>query len=380
MTEDYHFFKATSSEVSSQLTITFSCEHNEQLGAQLINLDKGEPDETFNPAYASIGRVLEGDNVARRCGVAVGDCIVAVNGEGFRRHALDCDEHQIKDLAPKVVNVIPEGEENGDATISRFRVLSGKEDGENYAELLKRIKDAKSTQDSENPLIISLERYGWDSRVNSWSRFLAARDKNIPEAMLMLQAHENWRDSVFPIDVSQTGFQNIVKARAISEVDTKQDGCPPTVCVNFSKIQALESSILYEDVVSAFVVYTELLLSRASNPLSPKTCQFIDLSGTRITRGLNVGLLRKIYAVFEPNYPETLHKMVMYPVSRIVRQTSNVLLNFVNQKTREKFVITDDLNVVCKELGWDKNEVEEYGGITQFMQKHQKDDDTLILT
>jgi len=378
MTENNHFFKATSSENPSTLTITFSCEPTEKLGAQLINLDKGEPDETFTPAYASIGRVLDGDNVARRCGVAVGDCIVAVNGEGFRRFALDYDEQQITDLTPGADNVIPGDEEKEDAKTSRFRVLSGKENGEAYALLLEKIKDVKSTQDSENPLSISLERYGWDSRVNSWPRFLAARDKNIPEAMLMLQTHENWRESVFPIDASQTGLQNILKAKAISEVGIKQEGFPPTVCVNFGKIQALESSFLHEDVVSAFVVYTELLLSRASNPRSPKTCQFIDLSGTKVTRGLNVGLLRKIYAVFEPNYPETLHKMVMYPVSRLVRQTTNVLLNFVNQKTREKFVITDDLSVVCKELGWDKTEVEDCGGVMQFIQNHQKDDDSLI--
>merc|ERR1719491_2159543 len=112
MTMDNHFFKATSSEIPSKLNITLHAD--EKLGAQLINLDKGEPDETFNPAYASIGRVLDGDNVARRCGVAVGDCIVAVNGEGFRRLAPNCDEDQITDLVPKVVNVIPEGEENGD--------------------------------------------------------------------------------------------------------------------------------------------------------------------------------------------------------------------------------------------------------------------------
>ncbi len=48
------------------------------------------------------------------------------------------------------------------------------------------------------------------------------------------------------------------------------------------------------------------------------------------------------------DYPETLEKMVMYPVPRVMASAVNVMLNFVNENTRKKFVITDDLLVVCK--------------------------------
>ena len=50
-----------------------------------------------------------------------------------------------------------------------------------------------------------------------------------------------------------------------------------------------------------------------------------------------------------------------------------MLLSFVNEKTRNKFLITDDLAQVCQELGWDKQEVEECGGITEFMTKHSSE-------
>jgi len=49
-----------------------------------------------------------------------------------------------------------------------------------------------------------------------------------------------------------------------------------------------------------------------------------------------------------------------------------MLLSFVNEKTQRKFVITDDLDVVCNELGWKKAEVEKCGGVTAFMHQHQK--------
>jgi len=49
-----------------------------------------------------------------------------------------------------------------------------------------------------------------------------------------------------------------------------------------------------------------------------------------------------------------------------------MMLNFVNENTRKKFIITDNLEKVCQELGWDKKEVDECGGITQFMHRHEK--------
>ena len=48
------------------------------------------------------------------------------------------------------------------------------------------------------------------------------------------------------------------------------------------------------------------------------------------------------------------------------------MLGFVNERTQKKFLITNDLSHVCRELGWDQTEVEECGGITEFMHKHEK--------
>lgn len=357
------------------------------LGAQLLNQNKGGANEMFLPSYATIGKLLEGDTVAKRCHVAVGDCIVAVNGLGFRRFPIECEESDIVDLTPKIEKMKIS---TSNSSLSKtyedqnlHRVLKGKND-ECYAALLKCIKEAKSSQTKEKPFILRLERYGWDSRVHSWRRFLAARDGDVQLATSMIEEHEKWKKSFFPIDVSQLGIQAVLQARAISEIDLqrtkkqqqKDTQCIPTVYVDFGKLQTLESNkkCTAEDVVNAFVIFTETLLSRAPDPRNPKTCQFIDLTRSRLSTGLRVTLLKKIYSAFEPNYPETLHKMVMYPVSRVVRKTSNMLLSFVNEKTRNKFVITDDLTQVCQELGWDKQEVEECGGITEFMTKHTSKD------
>jgi len=258
------------------------------------------------------------------------------------------------------------------------RVVTGKKSGgEVYEKLLARIREIKTTKSPANPLLISLERYMWDSRVHSWSRFLSARNGNVPEAMTLIQGHERWRNEFFPIDLTEPSLQKLLKAHAVSEIDIEseeEEEKAPVVYIDFAKLQAMgvESDSLSIDVVKAFVVYTETLLSKSSDPRGPKTSQFVDLTGVSFKQGLQPGVLKKLYATFEPNYPETLEKMVLYPVPKIMVRVVNAMLSFVNEHTRKKFIITDDLVLVCKELGWNLKEIETCGSVNGYMKKHLK--------
>lgn len=256
----------------------------------------------FVPSYATISGLVEGDTIARSSGVAVGDFIVAVNGCGFRRFAPDYPAGELDNLS-KALDIL---------TLSDDTVVHGKT-GENYAALLAKIKECKGKTDP--PLVLTLERHGWDARSHSWARFLKARNDDVPAAMMMIQNHETWKEKTFPIDLTSPGIQELLKLKAVSEVDVTEI---PTVYVNYGKLQQLEGNVSPDEVVKAFVIFTEMMLKRAKDPRSPKTCQFIDLSGVSITQGFRVDILKQIYAAFEPNYPETLQKMVMYPVSKTV--------------------------------------------------------------
>jgi hypothetical protein len=241
---------------------------------------------------------------------------------------------------------------------------------------------------------------------------LAARENNVPDAMMMQQQHEAWKVETFPIDLTASGLQEIFNQKAISEIDVEDlhvKDFPPTVYINYGKLQQMEKAgeITADDVVNAFIIFTERMLAKAAatDPRHPRTCQFIDLSGVSITGGFRVETLKRIYRVFEPNYPETLFKMVMYPVSSMVVSqkeckkfplidsstvdplfkqyflfhqslTARSLLGFVNERTQSKFVITNSMEKVCSELGWDQREVDECGGVTEFMHKHEKLGDT----
>lgn len=280
------------------------------------------------------------ETLAEKAGVKVGDYIVAINGEGFRRFPPDFQEEELKDVTEGIDlinfaeddvhndNNLNNGEENDEnkanARQLKDRVMTSKKSGDTYDALLTKIRQVKA---SSEPLLISMERYSYDSRVHSWSRFLSARNGNVPRAMTMIQAHERWRSEYFPIDLTSEGLQRVLKAHAVSEIDVTHDSdqdISACVYIDFAKLQSLrsvdieENEALTDDVIKAFVIYTETLLSKSVDPRRPKSCQFVDLTGVSLKQGVHAKLLKKMYGVFEPNYPETLEKMVMYPVPKIM--------------------------------------------------------------
>mmetsp|Transcript_55070 Transcript_55070/g.62354 ORF Transcript_55070/g.62354 Transcript_55070/m.62354 type:complete len:364 (+) Transcript_55070:70-1161(+) len=349
-------FISTSNEKPQLLTISFEDDPQGSLGAQLINCDKGEPSEMFSPGFAQIGRLLDGETVARKSGVEVGDVIVAVNGSGFRRFASEFDEKDVTNLS-------------NDSHIPNDNTVLHLGRGESYDALLTKIKTIKSA--GSPPLVLGLERFSWDAKVNSWRRFLEARDNDVPAAMKMLQDHENWKTQNLPMDLTRDGLQEVLRLKAVAEIEVGiSQNQPPAVYVNFTKLQAMDG-ISFDDVCKVFVIFTELMLKKSKDPRNPKICQFIDMTGVSVSGGVRVELLRKIYEIFEPNYPETLSKMVMYPVSSVLGTTIRTLLKFVNEKTQKKFIITNSLPQVCEEMGWDAEEVESCGGVTEFMHKHE---------
>lgn len=298
----------------------------------------------FAPGFASVATIIadsEVETLAQKAGVKVGDYIVAINGEGFRRFPADFKEEELKDVTEGVDLITfadddvhndrndsnskeESEEEKQEKQALKDRVITSKKNGESYDALLQKIRSVKS---SSVPLLVSMERYSWDSRVHSWSRFLSARNGNVPQAMTMIQAHERWRNEYFPIDLTSPGLQSVLKAHAVSEIDVahmNESEVSAAVYIDFAKLQSLRSvdveehDALTADVIKAFVVYTETLLARAADPRRPKTCQFVDLTGVSLKAGVHAKLLKRLYRTFEPNYPETLEKMVMYPVSKLM--------------------------------------------------------------
>lgn len=248
----------------------------------------------------------------------MGDVIVAINGTGFRRFAPDLTHYETLATTATATS-------STDVAVTYTldnAVAQSSTDGDEhqaYKNLLAKLHAVKAAN-GDPPLVLTLERHGWDSPANSWPRFLTARNGQVPAAMQMQQLHQTWRATTFPIPLATPGLQLILQCKAVSEIDLLDPTRPPTVYVDYAKLLELQSAgrITSEDVVRAFVLFTERLLAQSTDPRHPATCQFIDLSGVSITSGFRVDTLKQIYNTFEPNYPETLHKMVIFPVSALM--------------------------------------------------------------
>lgn len=186
-------FEGISLERPSVLTVSFEGDPSASLGAKLSSHDNGLTNEMFAPGYASVGEVLEldGKTLAIRSGVEVGDFVVAVNGEGFRRFPPDFEDSELEDVTKGIDLINLEGKSESNAQLTpeqveekkrlKGRVVKTDKTGGTYDRLLDRIREIKSERSPSDPLEIHLERYTWDSRVHSWSRFLSARRGNVPQ-------------------------------------------------------------------------------------------------------------------------------------------------------------------------------------------------------
>lgn len=349
-------FASSSSDVGGVFHISFADDPAASLGVKLVKRDYDNVAYQFLPGYAVVASLLEGETVASKAGVRVGDVIVAVNGKGFRRFARPLDEPLELIGDPEPQNMV----------LDHAVVTDGA-----YESFMAKLKAVKSTG-GDPPLVLTLERYDWDARPNAWVRYLAARDQIVIEALAMYQEHVAWRETTFPISISDKGIQAILNAKAVAEMDIAS--AVPVVYVNYGTLLNLQNdgTITLDDVVQAFVVVTERVLGKCPDPRHPSASQLIDLSGCTSISNFRVDTLKQIYNTFEPNYPETLAKMVLFPVSTIMGTTLRTLLGFVNDKTRQKFLITGSQDAVCTALGWDKTDVEETGGITEFVHAHEK--------
>jgi hypothetical protein len=243
----------------------------------------------YNPSYAIIDNLITEDILGYDIDIKQGDYLVAICYEGFRRLPSKFDlQSPFQCLADSC-----EIQENA---VSIDRVVTENSSGDVFQAMMTKIKELEEASNVDMPLIIHLERYGWDARPNSWSRFLAARDGDASAALQMLEAHEIWKNETFPIDLTQPALTSLLKLRAISEIDK---GKIPTVYVNYAKLQSLERTQTPENVVKAFVISTEIVLAKCRNPRSPKSCQLIDLSGVGITTGFRVDILKKVSVLFE---------------------------------------------------------------------------------
>jgi len=334
------------------------------LGLQLKRLCSRDPltsGTSLLPTFAYVHDVVPGSQ-GDKGGVKIGDSVVAVSGVDFSR-------------TPLSLSILDDVENNsssssGDAS-DFVHVPTAQEpeevDSKTYEDLMTAIK---SHDRNESPLVLTFQRFHWCEDAVAWSRFLKARDYDLASSKAMLTQQQEWRSTNIPVDRQDSGIVRVLRSGGVGSVlhpaasttSPSKNAQTPFLYVNLATVQSLNAEMVAEGnengadlIVSAFVSLTEECLDSSASPLAPKVSQLIDLGAI----GMNFSpvILKKVYYTFEANYPETLSHFVIYPVNRFIAAGINGVLGFINEKTKSKFVITDDLNVVCETLGIPRDQV-----------------------
>jgi hypothetical protein len=174
-TNNNELFVSTSNDYIIQiLHVSFANQDpSASLGVQLINMDvpEREIESMFTPGYAIVGRLLPppqstlssssteeetAKTIAQIYNVHSSDILVAINGHGFRRFALESTDSIVVlnaedtmvpnvDMDHAVVTSTPQHESDTDTSA--------------YHQLMAKLKAVKAAN-GDPPLIITMERYG----------------------------------------------------------------------------------------------------------------------------------------------------------------------------------------------------------------------------
>jgi hypothetical protein len=175
-------------------------------------------------------------------------------------------------------------------------------------------------------------------------RFLKARKNDEAKATDMITKHLTWRADTLPIE----------KAEIQESLDTRryyylcQDAEDrPVVYIHFQRFMREKYDADIE--IKAYIWLIENEIIPQMSEAGPQSWTvLIDVQGIRSPP---ISFLTKLNSVFEANYPERLHKTIMFPVPWFVQKMINGFLFFVNEDTRKKFGFVNALGALISESG-----------------------------
>ena len=197
-------------------------------------------------------------------------------------------------------------------------------------------------------------------------RFLVARDWNLDDAETMLRDHVAWRATRFPIPRSYWSQDPTFLAGAIFPHGRDRAGRPILV-VRSGKFCPNERDI--EACTAAAVVQIVEMFRRSEGEHTRITIVY-DRQGFRISEHLDKELLKIVAAVFQQNFPETLHQALLYPCGLVLRGIWAVVQFFFDQKTRQKIHMLPGPHSFQDYVSPDQL-IPECGGTSDFVYDHQ---------
>lgn len=185
-------------------------------------------------------------------------------------------------------------------------------------------------------------------------RFLITRSWKIDGAAAMLQSHLKWRTENLPVSVEEV--QPILDKRKFVLLGSGADG-RPVFALNFSQLLQVEwrEAGQMEKHVRAAVYCAERMIAGMPEGVE----EWVAIVNCNGIRAPPAAYMAEFTKVMKANYPERAHKIVMYPVPKIIVTLVKTMMSIIPEKTREKVSFTSSLEGVCRETGLSMDQLPE---------------------
>jgi hypothetical protein len=161
-------------------------------------------------------------------------------------------------------------------------------------------------------------------------RFLKARGFDEANATAMLTKHLQWRIDTLPIKNTEEVQESLSSRRYYYLCQDEADR--PVIYIQLQRFMKEEYDVDAE--INAYLWFIENEVIPKMKEGGPQTCTvLIDVQGITSPP---TAFLTKFNDIFEANYPERLHKTVIFPVPWLLQTIIKGVLLFVDKDTRKK--------------------------------------------
>jgi hypothetical protein len=166
-------------------------------------------------------------------------------------------------------------------------------------------------------------------------RFSIARSHDVAQSTEMLSTHIAWREANLPIDPESCAAE-LAKCKVFTH-GFDNEGRP--IVYWWGKRHDPSDSDL-EEVIKSLLLRIEEALQNAPEESDGKFVLLLYLSGPK--HQFDVPLIKRLAPILQNNYPERLHRALIYPGTTLAQTLWTMVKYFINPITREKIVVVPE--------------------------------------
>mmetsp|Transcript_31050 Transcript_31050/g.41034 ORF Transcript_31050/g.41034 Transcript_31050/m.41034 type:complete len:234 (-) Transcript_31050:399-1100(-) len=175
-----------------------------------------------------------------------------------------------------------------------------------------------------------------DEHPYTLERFLIARQMDTEAAKEALQKHIEWRNATLPID--KEAILNEARRGICFIRGTSKEGYP--IIYARTRFQDPTKRDLDEALKGAVYVLEKGIEMMGEKKHSTEGRMILVFDRSNSTRAnVDTELWKEIARIASDNYPERLHRVLVYPVGILFRSVWAVFKYFLDQKTRDKVIL-----------------------------------------